>query len=294
MEVQTLRSAREKERTARAAWTAFFLSLAFPGCGHSYAGRCGLGAAWSVAFLALVLPGAVLACVVWSHHGTALLAGLVTGLAVLEVLGAAGAALRARRGGGRKPPLWVLEAHAAIVVLGVALEARWLAREWFGHARVETDALEPAARRGEGLVLVTSRYVRPVHGDIVLFRDAGDGRVRLGRAIAGDRDIIAVRGGALLVNGVPLDLTRADQRRELELARPREKLRAGLPLLMAALAGGRAEPDEREVRWDAADRGPFVLPGGDVILVPDAGEWGAAVRRGLLVHKQDILGRALR
>ena len=148
-------------------------------------------------------------------------------------------------------------------------------------------------------MVLLSRYVRPVHEDVVLYwpRAAGPESSRapvLGRVLAKPGDRLEARQGSLVVNGMGLDLDRADQRFALEQAGRSEKLRRGLSTVLHPLSGGAPVPPGCGpgacLRWDEGDWGPAVLPQGLYLVLPDE---ESIAPRASYVPRADILGRVI-
>lgn len=305
----------------RTAGTALGLSLLFPGCGHAYAGLPVRGAVWAGIYLGLVLPGAILAYIVWASWDAAVLTSIVGFLAAFLLLcgfGPLRVMLRGLEQPRKRPAVWVLEMYAALVALGAALEVRWFLENCVDEARVQTSSLEPILAKGEAAVVLLSRYVRPVHGDVVLVR-AGETRL-LGRVLAKSDDSVEARDGRLFVNGIELALHRTDQRRELEQAgRAGRTVRRRRMVDLLPWIGRSASPIAIAgpggfVSWTERGWGPSTVPCGSTLILPDgilpdgilpgadaiaATSDGAARAapsslRGRLVQNEDIVGRVIR
>ena len=260
-----------------AALNAVLLSLFFPGCGHVYAGCPSRGVVWSVIFVGLVLPLALFAYVVLGSFDRGALARIAIVVLLLLVACAAGAfrsmPRRGTRPAARTPSVGILGFHAAAITFLVAVEVIWFLQTFLGSRTVQTGAFEPAVSTGQEVTVAYSKYVRPVHGDIVLFAGQGN-RVILGRVLAKPRDRMELRGGAVLVNNLPLDL-RSDQRRDLERAGRQDRRRRLLP--------GQRAPDAditdgRDFALGGSDWGPFTVPEKRLLVIPDEvmGTTGAA------------------
>jgi len=283
------------------ARTALFLSSVFPGCGHVYAGRPGLGFLWSCVFLVLFLPGAILLYIDSSSRGSQLVLALAL-LALLLLCGADAARVVLRSSGskGRKPSVWIIETCAALIALGAVLEVRWFVENCLESVTVGTSRLEPIVSQGDEVTVVRSKYVEPVYGDVLLFRVRGAGGVptkasRLGRVLARPGDFITAKEGSLIVNGVPLDLTRNDLRRKLERAERRK--RYSLSRIFSPRLDATAASQDGYLYWEDKAWGPYVLPEAMFLLRADTDAVGSASiaggSRGTLVKRRDVLGRVL-
>jgi len=294
--------AASQRRTRREAAVAFWLSAFFPGCGHVYAGKWGRGLVWASLLLGLLVPGMISVYIVWSSFSAALLFWLGLTALVFLLASGAGAARLVLRGLALVPtrPVWVLEAFAALVALGVVLEVRLLLTSRLEPLVVTSSRLEPLYASQEEVTVLISGYVRPVHGDVILYRvphaGAGESPLRLlGRVLAKPKDSIAARGGGLLVNGILLDLKRSDQRWALEKAGRAERR-------WWHSRGENLDPERQgeRVDWRSGDWGPFVLPLDTLLVLSDepgaqsTAVSGETLPSGTLVQKRDILGRVVR
>jgi len=107
----------------------------------------------------------------------------------------------ARRGRGIRTPILIL---APLILAAAAVAA-------FGSAHVVNDSMDPTLRSGD--VVVYDRWVGPVRGDVVLFRDTEgwsgvEGTMLLKRVIGVAGDTVAcceAGSGRLLLNEEPLD-----------------------------------------------------------------------------------------
>jgi TM2 domain-containing membrane protein YozV len=275
------------------AVNAALLSIFFPGCGHVYAGRLSRGVVWSVIFVGLVLPLALFAYVVLGSFDRGALARIAVVVFLLLVACAAGAFRSVPRRGTRAaappPSVGVLGFHAAAITFLVAVEVIWFLQTFLGSRTVQTGAFEPTVSAGQEVTAAFSKYVRPVHGDIVLFAGQGN-RIILGRVLAKPRDRMELRGGAVLVNNLLLDL-RSDQRRDLERAGRQDRRRRLLP--------GQRAPDAdtaegREFALSGPDWGPFTVPEKSFLVIPDEvmGTPGAP-RSAVLIPESSLRGRIL-
>ena len=274
------------------AMKAALLSLFFPGCGHVYAGRASRGVVWSVAFVGLVLPVCLFAYVVLGSFDRGALARIAFVVLLLLLVCAAGAYRSVSRGDpgspARTPPLGILGFHAAALTFLVAVEVIWFLQTFLGSRLVQTPSFEPFISAGQAVTVAYSRYVRPVHGDIVLLAGSGN-RLMLGKVLAKPRDRMELRGGALLVNNVALDL-RSDQRRELERAGRQDRRRRILP--------GQRAPDAATdgggFSLEGEDWGPFTVPTQSFLVIPDE-VMGTprAERAAVLIPESSLRGRML-
>jgi hypothetical protein len=308
MNVTSAHGSRAGRSRPLADWTPFFLSFLVPGAGHAYVGCMGRGICWSVAFLAVVLPGMVIAYLVGCDAGATLL--IVLPLACLLFCAACGAsALRRSRDAGaaarRRRPLWVLEAYAALVSLAAVLELRAFLDGSLTTCTVETSALAPVLERGERCLVVVTKYVRPVHGDVVLLghevpggRSAVGGSpqpgARLARVLAGPGDRVERRDRRLYVNGIEIDLSRTDQQHAIEMAgrKLRQQLVRAIHAVSERTDAAPGLPGSFE--WESEAGGAAAILVQSALIVPDASGWEGMPRRALVVHKKDIVGRALR
>jgi len=275
------------------AMKAALLSLFFPGCGHVYAGRSSRGVVWSVAFVGLVLPVSLFAYVVLGSFDHGALARIAFVVLLLLLVCAAGAYRSVSRGGSggpaRTPAIGILGFHAAALTFLVAVEVIWFLQTFLGSRLVQTGSFEPFVSAGQGVTVAYSRYVRPVHGDIVLFAGPGN-RLMLGKVLAKPRDRMELRGGALLVNSVALDL-RSDQRRELERAGRQDRRRRILPGQRAPDAG---TTDGGGFSLEGEDWGPFTVPEQSFLVIPDE-VMGTprTARAAVLIPESSLRGRML-
>ncbi len=214
-----------RDEQIRSTATAFLLSL-IPGCGHLYAGRLVAGVLWSGVFLAALLPGALLAYVVWSFSTVAApwILLILTALLLCSGLGPA-ATVWSQRGeplarGVRMP---AIAAYGCIVVIAILAVSAWILSAHISTAYVRSRALEPLFQSGDRVVLLSSRFIRPVHGEVIAFARAPGKVISLGRVLATPRDTVALSSGQITVNGLRLDLSRTDQRRSFERAGRRHR-----------------------------------------------------------------------
>jgi hypothetical protein len=305
--------ARGKPEDARGrdAAIVLVLSLLFPGCGHAYARRWLRAVLWSLFFAALVFPAAIFAFAVWSSFSPAALLWIALLLALFSLACAAGPAVEALRGrlfgsGGRASApasIGALAAYAAAFTVLLGVEAGWFLTSSLESRRAETSRLEPVIAAGRSVTVLRSRYVRPVHGDVVLCRAPWPGEApaaapeTLARVVARPRDTVQVRQGRLLVDGIEIDLRRNDQRKALERAGRAERRRQLLP--------GSKPPSDgllpgAQIDWGGAGRGPLLIPEGCWLVILDVGEMdigpdgsSSPPARGILVGKEHLLGRAL-
>jgi hypothetical protein len=258
---------------------------------------------WASLLLGLLLPGIIFVYIVWSSFSAALFFWLgLTALAFLLACGAGAARLVRRRLAAIPPrPIWVLEMFAALVALGAVLELRLCLTNRLEPFVVTSSRLEPLYGPHEEVTVLLSGYVRPVHGDVILYRSphggSGESPLRLlGRVLAKPRDSIAARDGGLLVNGMLLDLKRTDQRWALEKAGRAERRR------WWHSRGQDLDPQRQggRIDWRSGDWGPFVLaPDTLLVLRDERGTQSTTVNEeappaGTLVQKRDILGRVVR
>ncbi len=299
----------------RKALTAFALSFIFPGAGHVYAGSLLRGCLWSIAYLSLVIPGAILLYIGLSSPGSGVLLAVVSLIFVFLLLGAVGpvrASLRAAHAPQACKPLWLLEGYAALVALGLTLETGWFFRSCFVVKAVKTYCLSPFVSQADRLTVLLSRYVRPVHGDLLLCQPRASitacnaseptSLLRLGLVLAREGDTICARGGKLLVNGLDLALRRSDQRLELERAgRLERRRRFFAPLRLVGRSIGGIAVDlpptalEAPLQWGGPDWGPYVVPQRRYYMLLDEGDCSPVSERhqGVFVQKSDIAGRAI-
>lgn len=298
----------------REAGLALALSVFFPGAGHVYAGRWLRGLVWTVLYLGLVLPAWIFSYMIWAPFSGAAL-WLTLGLLAFLLLCGTGASRLARRGGRARgsearaappPPMpvrpWVLGSYASILLLGAGLELFGFLGSCLCTLGVKSSSLEPLLSKGDQVKVLLSSYVRPVHGDVVLFRSSPreSGRA-LGRVLAKAGDTLSLRGGKVIVNGLELDLERNDQRWELEQAGRKERSRRLLSPLPPLRGEGPLPWKDPSGGGLSADWGPFLLPRDRCIVIPDIegdldlggsnveARWTEAV----LVPKRDTLGRVL-
>ncbi|HVR74748.1 MAG TPA: hypothetical protein VMT52_10470 [Planctomycetota bacterium] len=307
---------------------AFWLSFLLPGMGHLYLGRWKRALLWSLAFLGLVVPAGVFGFILWPWPGISSYFYVSLAVALFLVAcgtGPARTAIRIRRGedqgpSPRRAATWVLESYAAILILGATFEVQWLVAMSIGRARVHTERLAPLYARGDEAVVVLSRFVRPVHGDVILLKgvgvkDVGPGAAperTLGRVLAKEGDTLWAGDGKLVVNGVELQLARTDQRRAIERAGRGQRVRRAIhvPFLAPPEPKIGSEAWKVGVSWGAGEWGPFYLPADSFLVLLDAEEGGSGAprvsapgsegrgaprpSRAVLVHKGDIAGRVIR
>lgn len=279
----------------RSALAVIGLSVLLPGTGHLYVRHVRRAIACSLVFLLGVLPAAVFAFLVASSFtwkSVYWIAVVVVTFGLACALGPLLVVLRARRGAAErpKPPpsRWVLGSYVAAGVLLAVLEAVLFLGPSLRTARVDSSALEPILSRGDTVTVLVSPYVHPVHGDVVLFRirlgseesaaspaDSSGHRsfTRLGRVLAEGNDRVEAQDGRLLVNEVPLDLSRTDQAWLLAKAGRAERRRRALRSLLKPVEmlfpwlGEKVVQDV--VRWDAQTLEPSVVPEGSLLILPD-------------------------
>jgi hypothetical protein len=265
-----------------------------------------------VFFLAVVLPGAFLAFALGSSFTRAALfwiALLVVLLALGSGLGLAIDALRGRLrrgpGGSRRDPapIAAFASYAAGFTIAAGIESAWFLGACLETRTAETSRLEPVLAAGGQVTIFLSRYVRPVHGDIVLCRvPRSDGAMTgspaaLARVLAKPYDAIQARGGRLLVDGIELDLRRTDQQKALEKAGRAEKRRRLLPGYAAATATLAAGA---QLDWSAGEWGPHILPGEAWLVILDPGDTAAGApdpvlpAKAIVIGREHLLGRAIR
>jgi hypothetical protein len=275
------------------AMKAALLSLFFPGCGHVYAGCSSRGVVWSVIFVGLVLPVALFAYIVLGSFDHGALARIALVVFLLLLVCAAGAfravSSRSPRVPARTPLVGILGLHAAAITFFVAVEVIWFLQTFLGSRLVQTGIFEPIVSAGEEVTIAYSRYVRPVHGDIVLFAGSGN-RLVLGRVLAKPRDRMELRGGILLVNNVALDL-RSDQRRELERAGRHDRR---LRILPGQRMPDAETADGREFSLGGEDWGPFTVPAQSFLVISEEvmGTPGAT-GTGVLIPESSLRGRII-
>jgi signal peptidase I len=287
----------------REAWTTLGLAFFFPGTGHVYAGQPRRGLLWSALFLLLVFPLVLFAYGLWySFSRTALGACalfLLVFLVVSAVVPVAAACRRARARRGRvaRPGVRTVALYASGIAILTAGETLFFLNAIFESRRVVSARLEPLLARGGVVTVLRSRYVNPVHGDVVLYEDpaASEATERLARVLAVPGDAVEARGGRLLVNGIPIDLAGGDQRLELETAGRAERRKRFLSSFTGQ--GPARFQDGDAVEWGGADWGPRVVPGGAYLFLPDA-EPKASIpaapgASGLIVPKRRLRGRVL-
>lgn len=320
--------AERNRNTTPSPSVAFALSFLLPGMGHLYLGRWKGALLWSLTFLGLVVPAGVFGFILWPWPGIS--AYFYVSLAVALFLVACGTgpartALRLRRGedqgpSPRRAATWMLESYAAILILAATFEVQWFVAMSIGRVRIHTERLAPLYARGDEAIVVLSRFVRPVHGDVILLkglgeRDGGPGAVAgmtLGRVLAKEGDTLWAGGGRLVVNGVEIHLGRTDQRRAIERAGRGQRVRRAIhvPFLTPPEPKIASDAWKVGVSWGAGEWGPFYLPADSFLALLDAEEGGSGApqvgtlgsegrgvprpSRAVLVHKGDIAGRVIR
>ena len=201
------------------AWLACLLTLLLPGLGHVYSGR------FVRAFGALLLAGVLLLVwlVLWScGAGRAWLVCTTMGLGGVSVIGFLVDAGRSARGATAMPERVALRCASFFLMgsLGFAGLRAVTAAHWMFPSRVVSDSMRPGllagdffwtdcrafrARDPERGELVTIQVAQaPAAGGITPLDRAPEAAmpVRLAKRIVGlPGDRIAMRGGALFVNG---------------------------------------------------------------------------------------------
>jgi hypothetical protein len=290
----------------------------FPGCGHLYTGRPARAVLWGVLFLGGFMFPAMFAYYLWSYTSQ-VHSWLGMAFALFVLLAGRGPFFLALRGGAapgssRHAPAaaHVLALYAALVTFLVGAELSWFEGRYFVEATVRSSRLEPFLRAGEPCRVALSVRVRPVHGDIVLYRsgEAPPGEAPsaephlLGRVLAEPADSVELRAGKLLVNGLEFRFADPEfQRLHRELGgagsdERRRRLLAGLPFLPGAPPelGSEAAGQARVVSLSGPDWGPFLVPERSFLLLPDLASGGAAVALegepcAHVVARERILGR---
>lgn len=281
---------------------AAVLSFFFPGCGHLYAGRPVRGVFWSAFFAGVLMPTALFSYVVLASFDRGALGRICLIVFIFLALCATGAFLASSGSTKRRPPgasprapsrpphVGILGGHAAALTFLVAFETMWFLQTFLGTRAVETGAFEPLLARGQVVTVAYSRYVRPVHGDFVLFTSGKEGgRELLGRVLAKPRDSIELKGGRLYVNGLEVDLRR-DQRKDLEKAGRRERRWRILPGQSPSPASAE---DSRELTLNGDAWGPFLVPEKRLLAIPDDVSVTGGVPRAVLIPESSLLGRAI-
>ena len=301
---------------ARARWRdaaiVLVLSGLFPGCGHAYARRWVRASLWSLFFVAVVFPAAIFAFAVWSSFSPSALPWIAATLVLLSLLCALGPSIDALRGrlfdrvqGKRPSPasIGALASYASVFTVLLCVETVWFLTGCLESRKVETSRLEPVIPAGGSLTVLRSRYLRPVHGDIILSSVPVPGETpanapeALARVVATPRDTLQVRQGKLLVDGVEIDLRRNDQRLGIEKAGRAERRRQLLPGSKPSSDGLRPG---FQLDWGTSEWGPYLIPEACWLVVLDVGEMDvgperapAPPSRGIIVGREHILGRAL-
>lgn len=276
-------AARERERPGTESelhrrWreARVVLSLAlFPGCPHVYVGQLARGVVWSLVFLFIVLPLSFFLFFTWAFNENALFWVLV-GLGTFLVFGALGPTVHAFRDSaphaGVRPSIGIA-AYASVIVLAFAAESGWFLFNHLETVRVSSEFLEPLARQGDDTTILLSRYVRPVHGEVILFARSPDRAAReddrrcLGRVIAKPGDAVSLEKGEVLVNGIRIDFERSDQRRRLEKAGRGIRRERFVTSLFGAEADLSAIRDRRV--FLQGEDWTLVLPAGSYLVAPD-------------------------
>jgi hypothetical protein len=295
----------------RDAAIVFGLTMLVPGCGHAYARRWVAAILWSLLFVAVAFPAAMFAFAVWSSFSPAALPWISVMMLLVVLACAAGPTASALKGqlfADRRrvvapAGIGLLASYAAAFTVLLGIEIVWFLVACLETRTTETSRLEPLLPAGRKVTVLLSRYLRPVHGDVVLCRmpaaGGGGGAAPevLARVLARPGDTIQSRAGKLLVDGVEVDLRRNDQKKALEKAGRAERRRHLLPGSKPP-SGGLANGSVLD--WGGSDWGPHSIPEPCWLVVLDVGDMevgsdgsSGPPAKGALVGKDHLLGRAI-
>jgi signal peptidase I len=179
-------------KQAKDGWLAFFLSRIFPGLGHLYLGRIGMG-------ILLLLIGVVIGVI----PGPAIVSDVLVSLWISMCCYLAYRAAPAHRERDYTLSL-KMAATVAVMLVGLDLLKPWLRANLVQAFRTPSESMRPTLEPYDYVWCDKRKGYEPKHGDVVVFRYPLDTtKDFLKRVIAVHGDRIEIRNKTVWLNGAP-------------------------------------------------------------------------------------------